>query len=304
MLGLSVLTAYVLSLIAFLMRHGFLLIDKHSGPSSHDVVINVRQRLKESKVGHLGTLDPAAEGLLVLAVGAKALKIVELFSKLPKEYLAHIHLGALSTTYDREGVIERWVPVPGWHAPDEMAIRSVISSRFLGKVTQVPPLHSAVKVGGERAYRKARRGVGVNVSPREVEITECVIERYLYPNLHLRIACGSGTYIRSLAHDLGQVLRCGGYLEALRRIRVGEWSVDQAVKPGAVAWTKVIPLKEVLASFPRVELTDAEAEDVRHGRPIAHEVKPDTIGWHGGLPIAVLVPCGEGTRQARARKVL
>src|SRR3989339_527081 len=136
------------------MRHGFLLIHKPVGPTSHDVVQAVRRRLNEGKIGHLGTLDPAAEGLLVLAVGAKALKGIELFSDLPKEYRAHIHFGATSTTYDREGVIERWSPVAGWHAPDEITIRSIIGSRFLGKIQQVPPAHSAVKIGGRRAYRQ------------------------------------------------------------------------------------------------------------------------------------------------------
>lgn len=286
------------------MRHGFLLIDKPCGPSSHDVVAQVRGVLHEPKAGHLGTLDPAAEGLLVLAVGAKALKVVELFADLPKEYEAHIHLGATSTTYDREGVIERWSPVAGWHAPDDITIRSLMTSRFLGRVQQVPPAHSAVKVGGERAYRKARQGRGVNIPPREVEITECVIERYDYPHLHLKIACGSGTYIRSLAHDLGQMLQCGGYLAGLKRTKVGEWKVEDAVKPELATWTKVLPLKQVLEDFPKLELGDAQAEDIKHGRTIAAEIAPDTIGWHGGLPIAVLIPCRDGTRSSRARKVL
>ncbi|MFH0851598.1 MAG: tRNA pseudouridine(55) synthase TruB [Candidatus Peregrinibacteria bacterium] len=286
------------------MRHGFLLIFKPCGPTSHDAVARVRAVLHEPKIGHLGTLDPAAEGLLVLAVGAKALKTVELFTDLPKEYEAVIHLGATSTTYDREGVIERWSPVAGWHAPDEIQVRSIITSRFLGKIQQVPPAHSAVKVGGERAYRKARQGRGVNIPPREVEITGCVITHYDYPHLHLRVSCGSGTYIRSLAHDLGQVLKCGGYLEKLKRTRVGEWDVTDSVKPELTTWTQVFPLKDVLAKFPRLELTDAQAGDIRHGRTITKEIVPDTIGWHGGLPIAVLVPCRDGTRSSRARKVL
>lgn len=286
------------------MRHGFLLVFKPCGPTSHDTVAQVRGVLHEPKIGHLGTLDPAAEGLLVLAVGAKALKTVELFSDLPKEYEAVIHLGATSTTYDREGVIERWTPVPGWHAPDEIQVRSIISSRFIGKISQVPPTHSAVKIGGERAYRKARQGRGVNIPSRQVEITECVITRYEYPHLHLRISCGSGTYIRSLAHDLGAVLQCGGYLEKLKRTQVGTWKIEDAVKPELATWTSVLPLKDVLAHFPRLELTDTQAEGVKHGRSIAHEIAPDTIGWHGGLPIAVLIPCRDGTRTSRARKVL
>ncbi|OIO53802.1 tRNA pseudouridine(55) synthase TruB [Candidatus Peregrinibacteria bacterium CG1_02_54_53] len=286
------------------MRHGFLLIDKPCGPTSHDAVAQVRGVLHEPKVGHLGTLDPAAEGLLVLAVGAKALKVVELFSDLSKEYEARIHLGSTSTTYDREGVIERWSPVPGWHAPDEITIRSLITSRFLGTIQQVPPAHSAVKVGGERAYRKARQGRGVNIPPRDVEITACKILHYEYPHLNLNVACGSGTYIRSLAHDLGAMLQCGGYLEGLKRMKVGEWSLDDAVKPKLATWTKVIPLKEVLTEFARCELNDEEAEDICHGRPIGKEVAPDTIAWHAGLPIAILMPCRDGTRSSRARKVL
>lgn len=286
------------------MRHGFLLIQKPCGPTSHDVVAQVRGILHERKIGHLGTLDPAAEGLLVLAVGAKALKVIELFSDLPKEYQAHVHLGATSTTYDREGVIERWHSVPGWHTPDELTIRSTISARFLGKIQQVPPAHSAVKVGGERAYRKARQGRGVNIPPREVEITACTIERYLYPDLHLTVACGSGTYIRSLAHDLGVLLQCGGYLQGLKRTNVGQWKLEDAVTPEQVAWTKVLPLKDVLVGFPRLELSDTQAEDIRHGRSIAHAVAPDTIAWHEGLPIAILIPSKDETQVSRARKVL
>ncbi len=286
------------------MRHGFLLINKPCGPSSHDAVAQVRSVLNERKIGHLGTLDPAAEGLLVLAVGAKALKVVELFVDLPKEYSARIHLGATSTTYDREGVIERWSPVPGWHTPDEIKIRSIITTRFLGTIQQVPPAHSAVKVGGERAYRKARQGRGVNIPPRDVEITACAITHYEYPHLCLDVACGSGTYIRSLAHDLGQMLQCGGYLEGLKRTSVGEWSLDDAVEPKLATWRKTIPLKEVLAGFAKCELSDKEAEDICHGRPIAKEIAPDTIGWHAGLPIALLMPCRDGTKQSRARKVL
>lgn len=289
---------------ALKMRHGFLLIAKPCGPTSHDAVAQVRRLLHEQKIGHLGTLDPAAEGLLVLAVGAKALKVIELFDDLSKEYGAHVCLGATSTTYDREGVIERWHPVPGWHTPDELMIRSTISARFLGKIQQVPPAHSAVKVGGERAYRKARQGRGVNIPPREVEISECVIEKYLYPDLYLKVACGSGTYIRSLAHDLGELLHCGGYLQGLKRTKVGEWNLKDAVTPEQVTWTNVLPLKDVLAHFPRLELTDHEADDICHGRSIAHAVAPDTIGWHGGLPIVILIPSKDGSQTSRPRKVL
>jgi len=286
------------------VKHGFLLIDKPEGPTSHDAVATVRRLLHERKVGHLGTLDPAASGLLVLAVGAKALKVVELFVHLPKEYVAEIAFGAVSTTYDREGVIEECPPKAGWFPPAQVDVMKVIRDYFLGDISQVPPAHSAVKIGGDRAYRKARQGRGVNIPARRVHIEQCDVLSYEYPRLTVRVACGSGTYIRSLAHDLGQRLRCGGYLAALRRMKVGEWSVDFAVPPDAAAWSQVIPLKEVLAGFHSIELSQGEAERARHGQDIDREVKPDTIGWFEELPIAVFSPAKDGSRMAHARKVL
>ncbi|MFA6522863.1 MAG: tRNA pseudouridine(55) synthase TruB [Candidatus Peribacteraceae bacterium] len=284
------------------MRHGFLLIDKPTGPTSHDIVAGVRRALSERSIGHLGTLDPAATGLLVLAVGRKALKVVELFVGLSKEYEADLRFGQVSTTYDREGVIEEVPPPKGWSVPDQSVVQRTIADRFTGRIQQVPPAHSAVHVGGERAYRKAQRGIGVEIPSREVEITSCKILSYAYPRLKLQIACGSGTYIRSLAHDLGHLLHCGAYLEGLRRTRVGEWRVEDAVAPDKAAWGHVLPLKDVLSSFPRRDLAAAEAEDLRCGRDIEGEVAANTIGWFDGLPVAILVQPGEGV--IHARKVL
>lgn len=264
----------------------------------------VRRILGERKIGHLGTLDPAASGLLVMAVGAKALKVVELFNELPKAYEAHICFGAVSTTYDREGVIEQILRKPGVDEPTEITIRNTIEDRFLGKVEQIPPAYSAVKVGGERAYRKMRQGRGVNIPPREVEITECDIVAYAYPNLTLRVACSSGTYIRSLAHDLGQVLRCGGYLAGLKRTQVGEWSVQDAVALDDVQWVHVVPLKDILAARPQVQLTPQQMTDIRNGRNIPFTVTPSTIAWFEDLPVAVVDPAKDGSGQAHARKVL
>ena len=283
------------------MRHGFLLVHKPVGPTSHDVVAMVRRTLPERSVGHLGTLDPAAEGLLVLAVGSKALKVVELFKDLPKEYEAHIHFGAVSTTYDREGVIEEIAPKPGWTVPDPMTIQGTLRDRFTGKIAQVPPAASAVKIGGERAYRKMRQGKSFDLPARDVEIKESSIMSYTFPDLHLRVCCGSGTYIRSLAHDLGQALRCGGYLAALKRTKVGEWSLTDAHPPENVRWSDVLPLKDVLQSFPRIDLTSDEMDDARCGRPIEHTVSDGTIGWYEELPVAILISKGDGW--AHARKV-
>ena len=147
---------------------------------------------------------------------------------------------------------------------------------------QVPPSHSAVKIGGERAYRKMRQGRSVNIPPRTVEITECKIISFEYPILKLKVACSSGTYIRSLVHDLGQLLRCGGYLAGLRRTKVGDWPIDDAVEIEKINWPDVIPLKEVLADRFKVELSYDQAQDIRQGRDIDVEVKKDAIGWSEG----------------------
>lgn len=285
------------------MRHGFLLIAKPRGPTSHDVVAMVRKRLNERDIGHLGTLDPAAEGLLVLAIGAKALKVVELFNDLPKAYTATVRFGAVSSTYDAEGVIEPVAPRAGWDPPDAVQLRCVLEERFLGSVQQVPPAFSAIKVDGVPAHRRARKGEDVHMKPRMVEISRCDIVDFAYPDLVLDVACSSGTYIRSLAHALGAFLRCGAYLSALERTEVGRWSIKDAVRPDAAAWTGVQPLKDILVDRPRIEVTDEEARAIAHGQTIQRELKGETIAWHGGLPIAILIPAKDGSRGARPRKV-
>ena len=286
------------------MRHGFLLTNKPKGPTSHDIVQVVRTVLHEKNVGHLGTLDPAASGLLVLAIGSKALKVIELFQNLHKEYRACIHFGAVSSTYDGEGKIEATATRPGWTPPDLSTIQRLMETRFQGVIEQTPPAYSAIKIYGVRAYNRARQGVATTPAPRRVEIQTCAIEEYTYPLLKLRISCGAGTYIRSLAHDLGHELRCGGYLEDLQRTRIEEWSIDAATVPESVQWTDVIPLKEVLKSFPSIDLTESEAEHVHHGRTIAREVQPNTIGWFDDLPIVILTPAKDGSCMAHPRKVL
>ncbi len=286
------------------MRHGFLLINKPRGATSHDVVASVRRALHEKNVGHLGTLDPLATGLLVLAVGSKALKVVELFGGLSKEYVATVHFGSVSTTYDADGILTAAQRPPGVQVPTEEAVRECIRNYFVGNIAQVPPTHSAVHVGGERAYRKARRGESVNMPSRMVKIDACDLLRLQYPELDLRVRCSSGTYIRSIAHDMGQHLHIGAYLSASRRTKVGGWRVEDAHSLESAAWAHVLPLKDVLAYMPGVELTARQFEDVSHGRSIAASIHPNTIAWYEGLPQAVLIPVPEDPARARPRKVL
>ncbi len=283
------------------MKHGFLLIDKPLGPTSHDMVAQVRRALHERGVGHLGTLDPAASGLLVLAVGAKALKTVELFTQLPKEYVAEVRLGTVSSTYDSQGALEKVKRKPGWEVPDALKLRDVLKQHFTGDIAQVPPAYSAVHIDGERAYDLARAGKEVSMPERQVHIEDCEILSYDFPTVTLRVACGSGTYIRSLAHDLGERLGCGGYLSALRRTRVGEWTVDFAITPEAVDWVHIMPLSEALLPLPRLDVSEQEWKALGFGQRIERSVPDDTLAWFDEKPVAVLkkVPGG-----CRARKVI
>jgi tRNA pseudouridine55 synthase len=284
------------------MRHGFLLIDKPRGQTSHDTVAIARRLLNEPKIGHIGTLDPGATGLLVLAVGAKALKVVEYFSGLTKSYEMDVRFGFVSTTYDADGAVEPVTPKPGRPEPTEIDVRRLIDDRFVGKIAQVPPAHSAVHVNGKRAYDLARQGKEVNIPARTVSITRCKIVSYAYPDLRLSVDCGSGTYMRSLAHDLGQMLHVGAYVTELRRTAVGEWDIKDACLPDDIGWRHVVPLKDVLSTLPGIQITAEEAEHLRFGRRIRRSVSGDTFAWFEGLPIAVLESAGDG--EAKPRKVL
>jgi len=283
------------------MKHGFLLINKPIGPTSHDMVHAMRNVLHERSIGHIGTLDPAASGLLVLAVGKKALKVIEFYSGLQKQYEASITLGKISSTYDQEGSIEDIPQKPGWTLPTIDVIHNVIASRFEGSIEQIPPVYSAIHVNGQRAYHYARSGASLAIPARTITIKECRILSYDYPHLRLAVTCSSGTYIRSLAHDLGQVLRSGGYLSGLNRTKVGEWSLENAQETNQVTWAHVTPLKSILTHLPSLELSEKEAEDIKHGRTIPHPISTDTIAWFDGYPIAILTPKGN---DAHPRKVL
>ncbi|MBR3115685.1 tRNA pseudouridine(55) synthase TruB [Candidatus Saccharibacteria bacterium] len=210
------------------MEDRVILVDKPEGISSFGVVAKVRGRLKAEfghkvKVGHTGTLDPFATGLLILLSGKMTKKSGE-FLKLDKEYVATMKLGYTSTTGDPEGQIQEY-SVKSVLPP----IESVLSD-FIGKIVQTPPRYSAIKINGERAYKLARKGQEFEIPKREVEIYEIEVLRYEYPELEIRCHVSSGTYIRTLAEDIGERLGTGAYLTALRRTRVGKYDVKDAVK--------------------------------------------------------------------------
>lgn len=206
---------------------GILLVDKPAGWTSHDVVAKVRSIIKTDtgqkvKVGHTGTLDPMATGLLILVIGSYTKRAGE-FSKLDKVYEAELTLGAISTTGDKEGDI---TPKSA-KKPTIQQIEKALS-QFTGKIHQRPHVYSAIKVGGKRAYEVARKGGEVKLEPREVTIYEITDVKYNYPKLKFTAKVSSGTYIRSLAEDIGEALGTGAYLSALRRTEVGDYKLEQA----------------------------------------------------------------------------
>lgn len=289
------------------MRHGILLIDKPEGLTSHDIVARVRRILPESHVGHLGTLDPLATGLLVLFIGKKALKVIELFQGLGKTYEARITFGKVSATYDREGPIEDVPPKKGWSPPTEKQLLELLRTHFTGDHLQTPPSHSAIHIDGERAYEIIRKNPGAlfSLPPRHVQIEKMQLLSYAYPVAALRIQCSSGTYIRSLAHELGELLRCGAYLENLRRTKVGQWKLEDAHSLEKFSWAHVIPLKEILASFPRLDLSEEEWQEIEHGRSIPHSLGSDpVIGWYEDLPVSILERDPKTPGKAHPKKVL
>lgn len=249
---------------------GILLVDKPAGPTSHDVVDRIRRATGTKKVGHTGTLDPMASGLLVLCLGP-ATRLSQYLIAHDKRYDAQIRFGAETDTHDAQGEIVR----EGGPIPSLKALQEALE-QFKGTIKQVPPAHSAIRVKGKRAYEKARAGENVELAARRVEIHQLEINAYEPPTVHLSIACSSGTYIRALARDLGRILDTAAHLTALRRTGVGSFSIDQAIDLEQLLsavergqWRQhFIPAAEALPDWPAVTLQSKELADIRHGRPV------------------------------------
>ena len=241
-----------------------MLVAKPAGPTSHDVVDIVRRALGVTRVGHLGTLDPFAAGLLVLVVG-RATRLAAFAAEWTKDYEGVIRLGSVTTTDDGTG--EVLGTSEEWRTLDRGRVAAVFAE-FTGAYDQRPPAFSAVKVAGERAYRRARRGELVALEARRVEVRELTLTEFAPPDMSFRAAVTAGTYVRSLARDVGERLGCGAHLKALTRTRVGPFRLEDATAPAAVTTDAVRDPAQLVADLPRRDLDAEEGALVLHGRSV------------------------------------
>jgi tRNA pseudouridine55 synthase len=249
---------------------GLLLIDKPEGPTSHDVVDSVRRAVGIRRIGHTGTLDPFASGLLLLCVGW-ATRLAEYLTALPKVYRGVIRLGVRTDTDDRTGaVIET---SDGWRQLDHARIGLALEGQ-VGEVEQVPPAFSAKKVAGQRAYSVTRGGGTPALRPQRVTIRRLSLRDLSPPDLTVELECTSGTYVRAVARDVGSALGVGGHLKSLRRLRVGAFSVEQALRPDTDAKDfiqSLQPPETAVVHLHRVDLDRDSARACADGRPVDWE---------------------------------
>lgn len=280
---------------------GLILVDKPTGPTSHKVVSIVRRETGVRKVGHAGTLDPRASGVLILCLGP-ATRLSEYLSTTSKRYEAVVRFGKSTKTYDAEGDD---IHITG-AVPTEEDIRDIIPE-FTGKIEQVPPPYSAIKVKGKKAYELAREGKEVNLESRDVTIYKLNLVEYRPPDLVLDIECSAGTYIRSLAHDLGEQLGTGAFLANLRRTKVGHFTIDDCVSLRTLelgfvdgTWVEHLrPAVDALPDLPRISVEGKNYEDVTFGRLIPADGTASgtamAIGPDGDLA-AILEAAEDGTK--------
>ena len=259
---------------------GVLVVDKPVGLTSHDVVQIIRRGTGIRRAGHTGTLDPRASGVLVVLVGP-AVRLSEFVSASDKRYQATIRLGSRSDTYDSEGMItESEMPVE----VTEEQFNEMIEG-YVGEIEQVPPPYSAVKVQGKKAYERARQGEEVELEPRMINVYSLEVLEWAPPEVVIDVYCSSGTYVRSLANDIGEELGIGAHLVGLRRTKSGRFTLRDAVSLRrlresfeAGTWAQyLIPASEALGDWPMIELDADQVEMVRHGHRLPAE--PDAKGW-------------------------
>jgi tRNA pseudouridine55 synthase len=259
-------------------RSGILPVEKGPGVTSFQVVAHLRHLLRAPKIGHGGTLDPEATGVLPILIG-EATKLTPYLTLLDKEYLATVRLGVITDTQDMAGATLETRPVP---TLDRGAIEATLRG-FVGVISQVPPMYSALRRGGRRLYELAREGIIVDREPRQIVVHAIALEAVELPELTLRIRCGKGTYVRTLAADLGAALGCGGALASLIRTRVGpyvlatavSWTELDAAPVGEALWARLLPTDSALVAYPAVHLDPAQAARFIHGQAVAVRGVPE-----------------------------
>jgi tRNA pseudouridine55 synthase len=280
---------------------GLLNLDKPPRLTSRDVINRIQRLVKPLKVGHAGTLDPLATGVLVVAIG-QATRLVEYVQRMPKSYRATFLLGHTSDTEDVEGQVTALSETP---TPTELQIRGALPE-FIGTIQQRPPAYSALKVAGERAHELARRGAVVELAARPVQVFDIQLVRYDYPELTLVIRCGSGTYIRSLGRDIARATGTDAVMSALRRESIGTFHVEDAVRLDELSFDAVrqrlLPPVAALGDIPRIEASYDESLRLAQGQAVANR-------WNVAAPeiaaldaaqhlIAILVPAGPNELRA------
>jgi tRNA pseudouridine55 synthase len=261
---------------------GVLVVDKPVGMTSHDVVQVIRNGTGLRRAGHTGTLDPRASGVLVVLVGP-AVRLSEFVSASDKRYQAIIRLGSTTDTFDADGRITQSVQSVN---VTEQQFETVLAT-FVGEIEQTPPPYSAVKVQGRKAYEMARQGEEVELAPRKITVHHLEVLEWAPPEVVIDVHCSSGTYVRSLANDLGATLGCGAYLVGLRRTKSGRFSLREATPLRKLQeafhagnWYQyLIPAAEALAEWPVVELSPDDVENVRHGHRVkaGPDAKPGSV---------------------------
>jgi tRNA pseudouridine55 synthase len=281
-------------------RSGILPVEKGPGVTSFQVVAHLRRLLRAPRIGHGGTLDPDATGVLPILIGG-ATKLTPYLTELDKEYLATVRLGVTTTTLDTTGAVLETRPVPALDVP---TVKAALG-RFVGVIQQVPPMYSAVRRGGRRLYELARAGIEVERGARAATVHAIALEELAAPDLRIRVRCGKGTYIRVLAADLGAALGCGGALASLVRTRVGPYALEHAVswgdlrdaRHGAPLWDRVQPGDSALASFPAVTLDPAGAPLFLHGHAVETSAEDGLVRVYGAADLFL------GVGLARAGRV-
>jgi len=297
--------------------HGFVLVDKEKGVSSFFVLKQLKARLsrqgidvKNLKIGHAGTLDPIATGLLIVAVG-EATKLLEYVVGQDKVYEAECVFGAVTDTYDADGEVEL-ISFGGEDFIDKLSVSSLkkVIHQFTGEIDQIPPRFSAKKIDGVPAYKLARKGEKIEMKSCAVRIDAIDIISFKWPVLTMKVACGAGTYIRSLIHDIGQVLGCGAYMNELRRVSIGKFRVEDAVAVDDFVLENIASIEDSFANFPTVEFGEEDMDILNRGNFVdlsGEDSARDEVflGKYNGKIFAVLeLVRGDGGRgEARASQV-